>query len=123
MSNFRHLFFDIGVGFLSNRAVTLRNHPLMTRESGSKTWPPRWTTTHHDETDKLAGELGTLEDVMMSNLVDNKVFMFMQYEGLRYMGFLSFDDAGVCSDIYILLKSKLGLSIKEIGDLNLSDTL
>jgi hypothetical protein len=93
----------------------------MTRESGSKTWPPRWTATRHDQTDKPTGELGSLEDVMMSNLIDNKVFMFMQCEGLRYMGFLSFDDARVCSDIYSLLKSKLGFSIKEIGDLDLSD--
>jgi hypothetical protein len=59
----------------------------------------------------------------MSNLIDNKVFMFMQCDGLRYMGFMSFDDARLCSDIYFLLKSKLGLSIKEIGDLDLSDTL
>jgi hypothetical protein len=37
------------------------------------------------------------------------------------MGFMSFDDARACSDIYVLPKSKLGLSIKEIGDLDLSD--
>ena len=60
---------------------------------------------------------------MTSDLIKDKVFMFMQYDGLRYMGFMCFDDARFCSDIYILLKSKLGLSIKEIGDLDLSDTL
>jgi hypothetical protein len=90
----------------------LRDHPLMTRQSGFCTCPPLWTTTHPDKTDKATGEVGTLEDVMISELIDNKVFMFMQCEGLRYMGFFSFDDARFCSDIYVLLKSKLGLSIK-----------
>jgi hypothetical protein len=55
----------------------------------------------------------------MSELIDNKVFMFMQHDGLRYMGFMCFDEAKICSDIYILLKSKVGLSIKEIGNLDL----
>jgi hypothetical protein len=92
----------------------------MTRQSGFFTWPPLWTTTHYDRTDKATSEVGILEDVMISELMDNKIFMFMQCEGLRYMGFLSFDDTRFRSDIYILLKSKLGRSIKEIGDIDLA---
>jgi|ERR671922_1091790 hypothetical protein len=103
--------------------MKLRNHPLLTRDNGFRSWPPLWTTTRHNKDDKPIGEIGSLEDVMMSDLIKDKVFMFMQYDGLRYMGFMYFDDAQFCSDIYILLKSKLGLSIKEIGDLDLSDTL
>ena len=95
----------------------------MTRKSGSKTWPPVWTATRQDKDDKPNGEVGILEDVMMSNLVNDKVFMFMQHEGLRYMGFMVFDDPPCCYEIYRLLKSNLGLSIKEIGDLDLSYTL
>jgi hypothetical protein len=45
--------------------------------------------------------------------------MFIQHEGLRYMGFIGFDDAKICSEMYILLKSKMGISIKEIGNLDL----
>ena len=60
---------------------------------------------------------------MFSDLVNNKIFMFMQHEGLRYMGFMCFDDAKICSEIYTLLKSKVGGSIKEIGNLDLSHTL
>jgi hypothetical protein len=62
----------------------------MTRKSGLKTWPPLWTATRQDKDDKPIGEVGTLEDIMMSDLVNNKVFMFMQYQGLRYMGFMVF---------------------------------
>ena len=95
----------------------------MTRQSGFKTWPPLWTTTRRDETDKPMGEIGTLEQVLVHELVDNKIFLFIQFQNLRYMGFLSFDDKRFCDQIYMLLKSQVGLSIKEIGDLDLSYTL
>jgi hypothetical protein len=96
---------------------------MMIRKSGYRSWPPRWTTTHLTKDDKPIGEVGTLEDVMMTELIDNKVFMFMQCEGLRYMGFIGFDDITFCSPICTLLKAHIGRSIKEIGDLDLSYTL
>ena len=95
----------------------------MTLKTGYPTWPPQWTTTHQDKNDKPIGEVGILEDVMMSKLIDNKVFIFMRCEGFRYMGFMGFDDLMFCHDMYTLLKSKMGLSIKEIGDLDVSYTL
>jgi hypothetical protein len=103
--------------------MQLRDHPLMTRKSGFCTWPPIWTTTHQDQDDKPTGEVGTLEDALMSNLIDNKIFMFIQYQGFRYMGFVGFDDPMFCRQIFILLKGNIGLSIKEIGDLDVSYTL
>ena len=100
--------------------MQLRDHPLMTRKSGHPNWPPVWTPMNRDRDDKPLGEVGSLEDVMMSHRINDKVFMFMQHEGLRYMGFMSFDDPPFCAEIYRLLKSNVGLSIKEIGDLDLS---
>jgi hypothetical protein len=98
----------------------LRDHPLMIRKSGYPSWPPAWTTTRHDRDDKPIGEVGSLEDVMMSDLMNNKVFMFMQCDGLRYMGFMAFDDPIFCNAIYTLLQSNIGRSISEIGDLDVS---
>ena len=103
--------------------MNLRDHPLMIRKSGYANWPPVWTTTDPDRDDKPIGEVGTLEDVLMSDIVDNKIFMFMEFQGFRYVGFMGFDDATFCRQICPLLKSKVGLSIKEIGDLDLSFTL
>ena len=40
---------------------------------------------------------------MMSKPIENKVFMFMHCEGIRYMGFLSFDDPPKWLDTPILL--------------------
>jgi hypothetical protein len=50
----------------------------MLRKNGCRAWPPLWTTTSHYRDDKPIGEVGFLEDVMVSKLIDNKVFMFMQ---------------------------------------------
>jgi hypothetical protein len=103
--------------------MKLREHPMMIRTNGYRSWPPLWTTADQDRDKKPIGEVGTLEDAVMRNLIDNKIFMFMQYQGSRYMGFVAFDDSTFCRQIYGLLKSKAGLSIKEIGDIDLSYTL
>jgi hypothetical protein len=82
--------------------VQLRDHPLMILKSGYLNWPPVWTTTHPRWANKPTGEVGTLEDVMMSNLIDNKIFIFMQYQDSRYMGFVAFVDSTFCGQIYDL---------------------
>ena len=56
----------------------------------------------------------------MSNMIDNKVFMFMESDGFRYMGLMTFDDLTFSSQIGILLKANRGRSIKDIGDLDVS---
>lgn len=55
----------------------------------------------------------------MNDLSDIKIFLLINYEGDHYTGSMEFDDPKFCRRIYALLKSKIGLSIKEIGDLEL----
>jgi hypothetical protein len=100
--------------------MQLRDHPLMIRKSGFKTRPPLWTTTRHDHNDKPTGEIGILEQVIVHELLENKIFLFVLFESFRYMGFMSFDDVAFCSQIHTLLQAHIGESIKEIGDLDLS---
>ena len=104
-------------------AVQLRDHPIMTRKSGVRTWPPIWTTTRLNANDKPTGEIGTLQQVLINRLMDNKIFLFIDCHGSRYMGFIQFDDPQFCSQIYTILQANVGRSIKEIGDLDLSHTL
>jgi hypothetical protein len=106
----------------SIRVVQLRDHPLMTRKSGVSTWPPRWTTTRLDVNDTAIGEIGTLERTMIHQLLDNKIFLFIHYNGSRYMGLMQFDDRRFCSQIFKILQANVGHSIKDIGDLDLSHT-
>jgi hypothetical protein len=103
--------------------MNLRDHPMMIRKNGDLIWPPVWTPTQINRDEKPVGEVGILEDVTMSDLNDNKIFMFMQSEGFRYMGFMIFDDVPFCQEIYRLLKSHVGHPINEIGDLDLPHTL
>ena len=69
------------------------------------------------------GEIGTLEQALMHELFDNKIFLFIEHGGFRYMGFMQFDDPAFCSQIHNLLKANLGRTIEEIGDLDLFHTL
>ena len=64
-----------------------------------------------------------LDSRLMSDLTDTKLFMFIEYQSFRYMGLMAFDDPKSCHAIYTLLKSNIGRSIKEIGDLDVSYTL
>jgi hypothetical protein len=95
----------------------------MTRKSGLCNWPPNWMTTHHDNNDQPKGEIGTLQQVLMNELFNYRIFLFVDYQGRRYMGSMAFEDEGFCAEIYGVLKSRVGYSIKQIGDLDLSYTL
>jgi len=73
----------------------------MTRASGFPNWPPIWTNPRRDK-DSPWGEIGTLNQALMSDLITNKVFLTIQYEGNRYVGSMAFDDERFCYDIFSL---------------------
>ena len=72
-----------------------------------------------DPRDKLRGEIGTLQHVLMNEDDDEVLFIVIEYQGRRYMGAMGFDSRAFCRQIYTLLQSHIGLSIKEIGDIDL----
>jgi hypothetical protein len=101
--------------------MKLRDHPLFTGKSGTKTWPPIWTSVRGDETDRPPiGEIGTLQQLAIGLVLNTSLFLTIDYQGSRYTGPLYFDDHETCYAIYTRLSSMVGLSIKEIGDLELS---
>lgn len=107
--------------------MELRNHPLMSYR-GVSNWPPTWTKTgaggEYRSTDSLRGEIGTLERVILSRIEpDARMFLVIQFAGNSYMGTLLFKDAAFCRHIADVLQSRLGKTIKDIGDLELSYTL
>ena len=59
----------------------------------------------------------------MNELMQTKIFLFIDYAGSRYMGMLVFDNQIFCAEIFALLKANIGRSIKDTGDLDLSHTL
>ena len=104
------------------RAMTLRDHPLMSYR-GISNWPPVWTTTRVERQPRPTGEVGFLEEALMNDLFDNKIFLLMLTDdGNRYLGSLIFDDAAFGHQIFALLKLNRGKQMNEIGDLDLSHT-
>jgi hypothetical protein len=102
--------------------MKLRDHPLMTRKS-SPNWPPIWIKTHRGRDDKPSGEIGVLEKPLRPEMFTNRLFLLIRHDGFRYMGSMAFDDPAFCYELYRLLNSHVGRSIKEIGDIDLSYTL
>ena len=103
--------------------MRFRDHPLMTRRSGAKTWPPQWSSTRRDEKDWPKGEVGTLRQAWLHDGLDSCIFLFIEHNGHQYIGSMYFDNPRFCYDIDAVLKSNLGRSIKEIGDLEMSDLM
>ena len=83
-------------------------------------WPPSWTTTGQDPEAKPFGEIGELEQVLMSQDINDLLYLVIRENGLKYMGAIAFDDPILCQKLGAFLKSHIGLSIKAIGDLELS---
>ena len=93
-------------------------HQLRTDKGIFYNWPPIWTN-RQDPTDKAQGEIGNLQEVLMNEDDDNIIFFAIEYQGRRYMGAMGFESPALCLQIAFLLQSHTGLSIKEIGDLEL----
>jgi len=102
------------------RSIRIRKlrDQLRTDKGTFYNWPPIWSNTRQDPTDKPQGEIGNLQDVFMNDDGDI-LFIAIEYQGRRYMGAIGFDSPALCWQIYILLQSYIGLSIKEIGDIDL----
>jgi len=103
--------------------VKFRDHPYLIRKDEHRVWPPTWTPANVYWAEKPYGEIGILEDVVNSHLCESKIFLFMRHRGHPYIAELVFDDPEICRIIFTNLEDKVGFSIKEIGDLDLSHTL
>ena len=103
--------------------MKLRDHPQMTRRDGVKVWPPRWTAGVQPAARWPTGEVGTLQEASKPENLDSYLFLTIEYEGLQYFGIMHFDDPKFCEDLHVLLQSKVGHSIKDIGGLDLFRTL
>ena len=103
--------------------MKLRDHPLMTRISGMKTWPPLWVDTRGPVFKKPRGEVGYLKRIEQHDGIANSLFLWIEHEGQSYIGMMNFDEAAFCNEIRTVLEASLGLGIRDIGDIDLSYTL
>jgi hypothetical protein len=102
--------------------MKLRDHPLMSYRSVPN-WPPVWTCGYEAEKKITKGEVGNLKHVMRVGGMPYTCFLIIDYQGVRYVGSLLFDDVRFCTQIYNVLDARVGSSIADIGDLDVSHTL
>ena len=103
--------------------MLLRNHPLMSYH-GIPSWPPVWTWTGGSENIRPRGEVGILEEVVLSNIRPlDRCFLYIEHQASTYLGCLLIDDEVFCSQVANLLKCYYHYPIAEIGSLDLYYTL
>ena len=100
--------------------MQLRNHPLM-RYGSISNWPPVWISLH--EEGLPVGEVGVLTEVRKSQFHADRLVLVMEYDEDLYGAAVTFSDAASCNTIFELLKNSVGLSIEDIGNIELSRTL
>ena len=102
--------------------MELRTHPPMVRYE-IPNWPPVWTPANpRDNKPSLRGEIGVLKYVL-GHPSENTCFLLITHDGGGYIGALLFDDRLFCQQICKLLQACTSLTIKEIGDSELSHLL
>jgi hypothetical protein len=78
-----------------------------------------WTTPRNDPEDKPRGEIGYLPQVSMSKNFSDVIILVIEYEGTKYVGSLRYEAPTAYYKTYDILTSKIGLSIREIGNIDL----
>jgi hypothetical protein len=110
--------------------MQLRHHPLLSYR-GIHSWPPVWTLMRGTGGQRPRGEVGILEDVHLSTSSpdnaegqhSNRIFIFIDHGGQRYIGCLLIDDQLFCEQLADILRGQLSRSIAEIGGLDVGGTL
>jgi hypothetical protein len=101
--------------------MLLRNHPRI-RYGKFSNWPPFWISLHPKGTE-LSKEVGVLTEVRKSQFRADRLVLVMEYEEDLYGAAVTFSDVAFCNRIFELLKNSVGLSIEDIGNIDLSHTL
>jgi hypothetical protein len=105
-----------------NFPMELRRHPGMNYH-GINNWPPVWIHSRGGSYASVNGEVGILKFVYASNGISNKCYLVMEHDATHYVGCLIFKDATLCFQVAKMLRGQVGRSIRELGELDLSNLL
>ena len=96
--------------------MKFRDHPQLTYK-GLRSWPPDWVDVAKFSGKVIGAELGVLTDVRMRGLGSCRVFLTMEHDGVSFIGVIFFDDQPFCVRVYEFLRTCIGKSIKDIGEM------
>ena len=70
----------------------------------------------------LQGEIGVLRNVYYSEHAEARIcYLVIEHESKVLIGTLQFDDPHVCTDVCRVIHEQIGRTIREIGNLEISD--
>src|SRR5690349_8521838 len=95
---------------------------------GLANWPPRWLPRKDVGGQQLQGEVGVLQEVVVScgnpyNRQLSQLFLFMEHQQKAYVSAVLFSDAAFCRDVGELMKRHYGRALEEIGGLDVTGLL
>ena len=100
--------------------MLFRDHPLMTYR-GIRSWPPVWTWVDGPENKHPSEEVGILQEVLPSDVEPaDRCFLYIEHEGLTYVGCLMIEDHDFCRHTLRTLQGCCNHPIAEIGALDLT---
>ena len=100
--------------------MELRKHPRMTWQ-GQPNWPPNWSGPHGPNNPLPVGEVGILTRVETGATAAAAPYciLVIRCNDQDYFGGLFFDDLSFLEQVTAVLRQHLGLSLAEIGNLNI----
>jgi len=101
--------------------MKLRDHPILISR-GVQNWPPFWVCSDRSQED-FQGEAGFLTAARHHDIGRKHFFLDMKQNDATFTSCLFFDDPAFCDQIFELLKSCVGRTIHEIGDMDVSGIL
>lgn len=84
-----------------------------------RAWPPVWVCLDAERPQHMYGELGILKEVKRYETA-NSLFLVMEHDALPYMGCVLIDDQAFRKQMSDFLESCVGMTIPDIGDLNVN---
>ena len=108
--------------YYSYGPMKLRDHRMMSHR-GVKNWPPVWTRLGTMSSKSSEGKLVFFSILFSIPKCPVGAFVVIEHEGKTYVGTLLFQDRAFCKQVSDLLHRHVKRTIKEIGNLDLSDTL
>jgi len=102
--------------------LPLRDHPQF-NFFGHSGWPPVWAHTRSKLYKRLTGEVGVFTGTKLYEHAPTRLFVKMEFAQEPYLGCVLTHDAIFARQLHNFLQNYIGLSIKEVGDLDLSHTL
>ena len=97
--------------------MMLRDHLLLSCDCPYN-WPPVWFSLHNTEFRISRNEVGVLTEVRKSEIRTDEIVLIMKHNENLYYGALIFPDMAFFNEIFDLMNKSIGLSIQDIGDIN-----